>query len=114
MSLTPLLPWSWKMRVLRAWLARSYYRPCGLSHLIPTCEPHRMLFTGNLSLLAVLCILRYGLRSVVQLNVYGIFSGCCSQGACMCRASLDISTLLLFSAPKRLGVIYAAAPHLPP
>ena len=45
-SLAPLVPWAWKMALLRAWLVRHYYRPCGLGHLVPTCGLERMEFTG--------------------------------------------------------------------
>ena len=45
-SLAPLVPWAWKMALLRAWLVQHYYRPCGLEHLIPTCGLERMEFTG--------------------------------------------------------------------
>ena len=45
-SLAPLVPWAWKMALLRAWLVRHYYGPCGLSHLVPNCGLERMEFTG--------------------------------------------------------------------
>ena len=45
-SLAPLVPWAWKMAALRWWLARSFYRPAGLAHLVPDCAPADMLFTG--------------------------------------------------------------------
>lgn len=94
MSLTPLLPWSWKMRMLRAWLARSYYRPCGLSHLIPTCDPHRMLFTGHLSLLAV------------PVNILIRPAQC---GAAQCNWDLQRMLTRCVHVPCFSGHIYASA-----
>ena len=45
-ALTPLFPWAWKMAVLKWWLTNSYYKPCGLAHLIPSGEAKDMNYTG--------------------------------------------------------------------
>lgn len=45
-SLTPLFPWAWKMAVVKWWLTKCYYEPCGLSHLVPTGAPKDMNYTG--------------------------------------------------------------------
>ena len=46
-SLAPLVPWAWKMALLKAWLVRCYYHPCGLAHLIPTGGDKDMNYTGG-------------------------------------------------------------------
>lgn len=47
LSLTPLVPWAWKMTLLKAWLARRYYKPCGLEHLIPSGAAKDMDLNGQ-------------------------------------------------------------------
>ena len=44
--LTPLIPWAWKMALVKAWLTQCYYKPCHLEHLIPTGGPKDMNYTG--------------------------------------------------------------------
>ncbi|BDA43875.1 probable tRNA-specific 2-thiouridylase MnmA at C-terminar half [Coccomyxa sp. Obi] len=46
-ALTPLFPWAWKMAVVKWWLTKCYYEPCGLTHLIPSGGPKDMNYTGQ-------------------------------------------------------------------
>jgi hypothetical protein len=45
-ALTPVMPWAWKMAVVRWWLTNCYYKPCRLAHLIPSGGPKDMNYTG--------------------------------------------------------------------
>ena len=45
-GLTPLLPWAWKMSLVKRWLINSYYKPCHMEQLIPQGGPKDMNYTG--------------------------------------------------------------------
>lgn len=45
-GLTPLVPWAWKMALVKRWLISCYYRPCRMEHLIPDGVPRDMNYTG--------------------------------------------------------------------
>ncbi len=45
-GLTPLIPWAWKMALVKRWLVSCHYRPCRMKHLIPGGGPTDMNYTG--------------------------------------------------------------------
>ena len=49
-GLTPLLPWAWKMALVKRWLINSYYKPCHMEQLIPQGGPKDMNYTGACAL----------------------------------------------------------------
>ncbi len=49
-GLTPLLPWAWKMSLVKRWLINSYYKPCHMEQLIPQGGPKDMNYTGAYAL----------------------------------------------------------------
>ena len=42
----PLLPWTWKMALMRAWLARGFFCPAGVAHMMPTGDAAQMDYAG--------------------------------------------------------------------
>ena len=46
-GLTPLIPWAWKMALVKRWLIWCYYQPCRMEHLIPQGGPKDMNYTGG-------------------------------------------------------------------
>ncbi len=46
-GLTPLIPWAWKMALVKRWLISCYYRPCHMEHLVPQGGPKDMNYTGG-------------------------------------------------------------------
>ena len=45
-SQAPLLPWAWKMALMRAWLARGFFAPAGLEHMMPRGDASQMDYAG--------------------------------------------------------------------
>ena len=45
-SQAPLLPWAWKMALMRAWLARRFFGPAGLDHMMPRGAASQMDYAG--------------------------------------------------------------------
>ena len=45
-SQAPLLPWAWKMALMRAWLARGFFGPAGLAHMMPRGDASHMDYAG--------------------------------------------------------------------
>lgn len=45
-SQMPLLPWAWKMALMRAWLSRGFFRPAGLVHMMPSGDASQMDYAG--------------------------------------------------------------------
>jgi hypothetical protein len=43
----PLLPWTWKMALMRAWLASGFFRPAGLEHMMPSGDASDMDYAGE-------------------------------------------------------------------
>lgn len=46
-SQAPLLPWAWKMALMRAWLARGFFCPAGLEHMMPCGDASQMDYAGR-------------------------------------------------------------------
>ena len=46
-SQAPLLPWVWKMALMRAWLARGFFGPAGLEHMMPRGDASQMDYAGT-------------------------------------------------------------------
>ena len=45
-SQAPLLPWAWKMALVRTWLARGFFGPAGLGHMMPRGDASQMDYAG--------------------------------------------------------------------
>lgn len=62
-SQAPLLPWAWKMALMRAWLARGFFGPAGLGHMMPRGDASQMDYAGAPAFMRTQCNARCPSRS---------------------------------------------------